>query len=97
MLVKALKKIIISGTILEQGEPYEGNAGELEDYISGGYVEEVESADRELGDAEINEDAEEVEKTTKEPESAESTEDEEEPEKAAKKQVKRTYRRKTGA
>lgn len=42
MLIKALDKIIINGTIVDVGETYDGTAEELTAYISGGYVEVLE-------------------------------------------------------
>ena len=42
MLIKALEKIIINGTIVDVGETYDGTAEELTAYISGGYVEVLE-------------------------------------------------------
>lgn len=42
MLIKALEKIIINGTIVDVGETYDGTAEELTAYIFGGYVEVLE-------------------------------------------------------
>lgn len=58
MLVKALEKIIINGAIVDVGETYDGAAEELDAYISGGYVEEV--------DQEVDQEDEEPEETPKE-------------------------------
>ena len=46
MLIKALEKIIINGTIVDAGETYDGTAEELTAYISGGYVEVLEQDEK---------------------------------------------------
>lgn len=76
MLIKALEKIIINGTIVDVGETYDGTAEELTAYISGGYVEVLERDEdmeddpadnqNEEVDQEVDQEAEEPEKTTKE-------------------------------
>lgn len=76
MLIKALEKIIINGTIVDVGETYDGTAEELTAYISGGYVEVLEqdedaeddSADNqnEEVDQEVDQEDEEPEETPKE-------------------------------
>ncbi|WP_274960271.1 hypothetical protein [Dialister invisus] len=76
MLIKALEKIIINGTIVDVGETYDGTAEELTAYISGGYVEvleqdedaDVDSADNknEEVDQEVDQEDEEPEETPKE-------------------------------
>lgn len=76
MLIKALEKIIINGTIIGAGETYDGAAEELTAYISGGYVEVLEqdedaeddSADNqnEEVDQEVDQEDEEPEETPKE-------------------------------
>lgn len=70
MLVKALEKIIINGTIVDVGETYDGTAEELTAYISGGYVEVLEQdedveddpADNQNEDTESEEEPEETQK-----------------------------------
>lgn len=70
MLVKALEKIIINGTIIDAGETYDGTAEELTAYISGGYVEVLERdedaeddpADNQNEDTESEEEPEETQK-----------------------------------
>lgn len=76
MLIKALEKIIINGTIVDVGETYDGTAEELTAYIFGGYVEVLEqdedaeddSADNqnEEVDQEVDQEDEEPEETPKE-------------------------------
>lgn len=76
MLVKALEKIIINGTIIGAGETYDGAAEELTAYISGGYVEVLEQnenmeddpADNQIEevDQEVDQEDEEPEETPKE-------------------------------
>ena len=61
MLIKALEKIIINGTIVDVGETYDGTAEELTAYISGGYVEVLEEVDQE-----VDQEDEEPEETPKE-------------------------------
>lgn len=76
MLIKALEKIIINGTIVDAGETYDGTAEELADYISGGYVEVLEQDEdaeddpadnqNEEVDQEVDQEDEEPEETPKE-------------------------------
>lgn len=76
MLIKALEKIIINGTIVDVGETYDGTAEELTAYISGGYVEVLERDEdmeddpadnqNEEVDQEVDQEDEEPEETTKE-------------------------------
>lgn len=76
MLVKALEKIIINGTIVDVGETYDGTAEELTAYISGGYVEVLEQDEdaeedpadnqNEEVDQEVDQEDEEPEETPKE-------------------------------
>lgn len=76
MLVKALEKIIINGTIIGAGETYDGAAEELDAYISGGYVEVLEQDEdaeddpadnqNEEVDQEVDQEDEEPEETPKE-------------------------------
>lgn len=93
MLVKALEKIIINGTIIDAGETYDGTAEELTAYISGGYVEVLER-DEDMEDDPADNQNEEVEQ--------EVDQEDEEPEETPKekpKTTRRTVRRtkKTGA
>lgn len=89
MLVKALEKIIINGTIVDVGETYDGTAEELTAYISGGYVEVLEQ-DEDAGNDHADNQNEEVEQEDEEPE-----EIPEEKPKTTRKTVRRT--KKTGA
>lgn len=76
MLIKALEKIIINGTIVDVGETYDGAAEELDAYISGGYVEVLEQDEdaeddpadnqNEEVDQEVDQEDEEPEETPKE-------------------------------
>lgn len=76
MLVKALEKIIINGTIVDVGETYDGTAEELTAYVSGGYAEVLEQDEdaeddpadnqNEEVDQEVDQEDEEPEKTPKE-------------------------------
>lgn len=76
MLIKALEKIIINGTIIGAGETYDGAAEELDAYISGGYVEVLEQDEdmeddpadnqNEEVDQEVDQEDEEPEETPKE-------------------------------
>lgn len=76
MLIKALEKIIINGTIVDVGETYDGAAEELDAYISGGYVEVIEQDEKpednpadnqnEEVDQEVDQEDEEPEETPKE-------------------------------
>lgn len=93
MLVKALEKIIINGTIIDAGETYDGTAEELTAYVSGGYVEVLER-DEDMEDDPADNQNEEVEQ--------EVDQEDEEPEETPKekpKTTRRTVRRtkKTGA
>lgn len=93
MLVKALKKIIINGTIVDVGETYDGTAEELTAYISGGYVEVLEQdedAEEDPADNQNEEVDQEVDQEDEEPE---------ETPKEKPKTTRRTVRRtkKTGA
>lgn len=67
MLIKALEKIIINGTIIDAGETYDGTAEELADYVSGGYVEVLEQDEDAENDHADNQN-EEVEQEDEEPE-----------------------------
>lgn len=89
MLVKALEKIIINGTIVDVGETYDGTAEELTAYISGGYVEVLEQDEDAENDHADNQN-EEVEQEDEEPE-----EIPEEKPKTTRRTVRRT--KKTGA
>lgn len=92
MLVKALEKIIINGTIVDVGETYEGTAEELTAYISGGYVEVLEQdedAEDDPADNQNEEVDQEVEQEDEEPE-----ETPKEKQKTTRKTVRRT--KKTG-
>lgn len=93
MLVKALKKIVINGTIVDVGETYDGTAEELTAYISGGYVEVLEQdedAEEDPADNQNEEVDQEVDQEDEEPE---------ETPKEKPKTTRRTVRRtkKTGA
>lgn len=95
MLVKALEKIIINGTIIGAGETYDGTAEELAAYVSGGYVEVLER------DEDVEDDPADNQNEDTESEN-EDTESEEEPEETPKekpKTTRKTVRRtkKTGA
>lgn len=89
MLVKALEKIIINGTIVDVGETYEGTAEELTDYISGGYVEVLEQDE----DVEDNPADNQNEDTESENEDTESEEEPEETQKEKPKTTRKTVRR----
>ena len=93
MLIKALEKIIINGTIVDVGETYDGTAEELTAYISGGYVEVLER-DEDMEDDPADNQNEEVDQ--------EVDQEDEEPEETPKerpKTTRKTVRRtkKTGA
>lgn len=93
MLVKALEKIIINGTIIGAGETYDGAAEELTAYISGGYVEVLEQ-DEDMEDDPADNQNEEVDQ--------EVDQEDEEPEETPKEKPKTTRRavrrtKKTGA
>lgn len=89
MLIKALEKIIINGTIIDAGETYDGTAEELAAYVSGGYVEVLEQDEDAENDHADNQN-EEVEQEDEEPE-----EIPEEKPKTTRRTVRRT--KKTGA
>lgn len=95
MLVKALEKIIINGTIVDAGETYDGTAEELTAYISGGYVEVLEQDEDVEDDPADNQN----EDTESENEDTESEEEPEETQKEKPKTTRKTVRRtkKTGA
>lgn len=95
MLVKALEKIIINGTIIDVGETYDGTAEELTAYISGGYVEVLERDEDVEDDPADNQN----EDTESENEDTESEEEPEETQKEKPKTTRRTVKRtkKTGA
>lgn len=93
MLIKALEKIIINGTIIGAEETYDGAAEELDAYISGGYVEVLEQ-DEDMEDDPADNQNEEVDQ--------EVDQEDEEPEETPKerpKTTRKTVRRtkKTGA
>lgn len=83
MLVKALEKIIINGTIVDVGETYDGTAEELTAYISGGYVEVLEQ-DEDMEDDPADNQNEEVDQ--------EVDQEDEEPEETPKEKPKTTRR-----
>ena len=89
MLVKALEKIIINGTIVDVGETYDGTAEELTAYISGGYVEVLERDEDVEDDPADNQN----EDTESENEDTESEEEPEETQKEKPKTTRKTVRR----
>lgn len=93
MLIKALEKIIINGTIVDVGETYDGAAEELDAYISGGYVEVLEQ-DEDAEDDPADNQNEEVDQEDE----AQEDEAQEEPAKEKPKATRKTVRRtkKTG-
>lgn len=93
MLVKALEKIIINGTIIGAGETYDGAAEELTAYISGGYVEVLEQDEDAEDDSADNQNEEVDQEVDQEDEEPEET-PKEKP-KTTRKTVRRT--KKTGA
>lgn len=96
MLVKALEKIIINGTIVDVGETYDGAAEELTAYISGGYVEVLER-DEDVEDDPADNQNEEVDQEVEQEVDQEDEEPEETPkekQKTTRKTVRRT--KKTG-
>lgn len=93
MLIKALEKIIINGTIVDVGEMYDGTAEELTAYISGGYVEVLER-DEDVEDDPADNQNEEVDQEVDQ-EDEEPEETPKEKPKTTKKTVRRT--KKTGA
>lgn len=92
MLIKALKKIIINGTIVDAGETYDGAAEELDAYISGGYVDVLEQDEKPDEDPADNQNEEDQEEDQEDEESEETPK---EKQKTTRKTVKRT--KKTGA
>lgn len=93
MLIKALEKIIINGTIVDVGETYDGAAEELDAYISGGYVEVIEQDEKPEDDPADNQNEEVDQEVDQEDEEPEET-PKEKP-KTTRKTVRRT--KKTGA
>ena len=93
MLIKALEKIIINGTIVDVGETYDGAAEELDAYISGGYVEVLEQ-DEDVEDDPADNQNEEVDQEVDQ-EDEEPEETPKEKQKTTRKTVRRT--KKTGA
>ncbi len=89
MLIKALEKIIINGTIVDVGETYDGTAEELTAYISGGYVEVLEQDEDVEDDPADNQN----EDTESENEDTESEEEPEETQKEKPKTTRKTVRR----
>lgn len=89
MLIKALEKIIINGTIVDVGETYDGAAEELDAYISGGYVEVLEQDENVEDDPADNQN----EDTESENEDTESEEEPEETQKEKPKTTRKTVRR----
>ncbi|MFR1863191.1 MAG: hypothetical protein ACLTJQ_07160 [Dialister invisus] len=89
MLVKALEKIIINGTIVDVGETYDGTAEELTAYVSGGYAEVLEQDE----DAEDDPADNQNEDTESENEDTESEEEPEETQKEKPKTTRKTVRR----
>lgn len=89
MLIKALEKIVINGTIVDVGETYDGAVEELDAYISGGYVEVLEQ-DEDAEDDPADNQNEEVDQEDEEPE-----ETPKEKQKTTRKTVRRT--KKAGA
>lgn len=83
MLIKALEKIIINGTIIDVGETYDGTAEELTAYISGGYVEVLER-DEDMEDDPADNQNEEVDQ--------EVDQEDEEPDETPKEKPKTTRR-----
>lgn len=89
MLIKALEKIIINGTIVDVGETYDGAAEELDAYISGGYAEVLEQDEKPDEDPADNQN----EDTESENEDTESEEEPEETQKEKPKTTRKTVRR----
>lgn len=92
MLIKALEKIIINGTIVDVGETYDGTAEELTAYISGGYVEVLEHDEKPKDDPADNQNEEVDQEVDQEDEEPEETPKEKQ--KTTRKAVRRT--KKTG-
>lgn len=93
MLIKALEKIIINGTIVDVGETYDGAAEELDAYISGGYVEVIEQDEKPEDDPADNQNEEVDQEVDQEDEEPEETPKEKQ--KTTRRTVRRT--KKTGA
>ena len=93
MLIKALEKIIINGTIVDVGETYDGAAEELDAYISGGYVEVIEQDEKPEDDPTDNQNEEVDQEVDQEDEEPEETPKEKQ--KTTRRTVRRT--KKTGA
>lgn len=93
MLIKALEKIIINGTIVDVGETYDGTAEELTAYISSGYVEVIEQDEKPEDDPADNQNEEVDQEVDQEDEEPEET-PKEKP-KTTRRAVRRT--KKTGA
>lgn len=93
MLIKALEKIIINGTIVDVGETYDGAAEELDAYISGGYVEVLEQDEDAEDDPADNQNEEVDQEVDQEDEEPEETQKEKP--KTTRRAVRRT--KKTGA
>lgn len=94
MLVKALEKIIINGTIVDVEETYDGTAEELDAYVSGGYVEVLEP-DEDAEDDPADNQNEDIEQEDEELEDGKPEETPKEKPKTTRKTVRRT--KKTGA
>lgn len=96
MLIKALEKIVINGTIVDVGETYDGTVEELDAYISGGYVDVLEQDEKPDEDPADNQN-EEVDQEDEEPEE-EPEETPKETPKEKQKTTRKTLRRtkKTG-
>lgn len=92
MLIKALEKIIINGTIVDVVETYDGTAEELTAYISGGYVEVLEHDEKPEDDPADNQNEEVDQEVDQEDEEPEETPKEKQ--KTTRKTVRRT--KKTG-
>lgn len=92
MLIKALEKIIINGTIVDVGETYDGAAEELDAYIFGGYVEVIEQDEKPEDDPADNQNEEVDQEVDQEDEEPEETPKEKQ--KTTRKTVRRT--KKTG-
>lgn len=89
MLIKALEKIVINGTIVDVGETYDGTVEELDAYISGGYVDVLEQDEKLEDDPADNQN----EDTESENEDTESEEEPEETQKEKPKTTRKTVRR----
>ena len=91
MLVKALEKIIINGTIIDAGETYDGTAEELTAYVSGGYVEVLER-DEDMEDDPADNQNEDMEDDPADNQNEEVDQEDEEPEETPKEKPKTTRR-----